>query len=257
MSDFPAAHSMDTTWFAIDSDGYVGIFDSGEGGAVPDKLTPVDRSRVEIESIDDVIYALQTDKHELIQEISSANISSIIERASMDSLRYHINNNSYSGMIHSLLLQLSSVRTIDDLKLQANSLLRFTDRDIWIYVDKCDRDWLEQAIDSGTVLSGSEILLYFDLSWLGCYTYTCKIQSPIPYQRNSLVGLPIKFEELPIKIRECGRFTKLTNIHFATTEAIQPIEHLACRTWGGIEYWLDTNGVEHDRFPEYPIDRAD
>lgn len=34
-SDFPAAHSMDTTWFAVDRDGHVAVFDSGEAGAVP------------------------------------------------------------------------------------------------------------------------------------------------------------------------------------------------------------------------------
>ena len=34
MQDFPAAHSMDTTWFAIDADGCVGIFNSDENGAV-------------------------------------------------------------------------------------------------------------------------------------------------------------------------------------------------------------------------------
>ena len=34
-ADFPAAHSMDTVWFAIDRDGHVGYFDTGEGGAVP------------------------------------------------------------------------------------------------------------------------------------------------------------------------------------------------------------------------------
>lgn len=33
--DYPAAHSMDTAWFAIDADGNVGIFDSGEPGAAP------------------------------------------------------------------------------------------------------------------------------------------------------------------------------------------------------------------------------
>jgi hypothetical protein len=33
--DFPAAHSMDTTWFAVDEDGRVARFDSGEAGAVP------------------------------------------------------------------------------------------------------------------------------------------------------------------------------------------------------------------------------
>jgi hypothetical protein len=34
-SALPAAHSMDTTWFAVDADGRVARFDSGETGAVP------------------------------------------------------------------------------------------------------------------------------------------------------------------------------------------------------------------------------
>ena len=35
MSDFPAAHSMDTYWFAIDADENVAVFDTGETGALP------------------------------------------------------------------------------------------------------------------------------------------------------------------------------------------------------------------------------
>lgn len=35
MQDFPAAHSMDTAWFAVDADGHVGRFDTGEDGALP------------------------------------------------------------------------------------------------------------------------------------------------------------------------------------------------------------------------------
>jgi hypothetical protein len=37
--DYPAAHSMDTTWFAVDRDGHVALFDSGESGAVPIEAT--------------------------------------------------------------------------------------------------------------------------------------------------------------------------------------------------------------------------
>lgn len=33
--DYPAAHSMDTIWFAVDRDGHVAVFASGEAGAVP------------------------------------------------------------------------------------------------------------------------------------------------------------------------------------------------------------------------------
>jgi hypothetical protein len=34
-ADYPAAHSMDTEWFAVDRDGHVALFVSGENGPVP------------------------------------------------------------------------------------------------------------------------------------------------------------------------------------------------------------------------------
>ncbi len=34
--DYPAAHSMDTYWFAVDEVGHIGMFYSGENGHVPD-----------------------------------------------------------------------------------------------------------------------------------------------------------------------------------------------------------------------------
>jgi len=38
--DFPAAHSMDSAWFAVDADGHVASFDTGENGAVPYGAAP-------------------------------------------------------------------------------------------------------------------------------------------------------------------------------------------------------------------------
>jgi hypothetical protein len=35
MPDFSAAHSMDTAWFAVDAQGHVGYFNTGEAGAMP------------------------------------------------------------------------------------------------------------------------------------------------------------------------------------------------------------------------------
>jgi hypothetical protein len=34
-ADFPAAHSMDTAWYAVDRDGHVGVFVTGPEGALP------------------------------------------------------------------------------------------------------------------------------------------------------------------------------------------------------------------------------
>lgn len=36
--DFPAAHSMDTTWFAVDKDGFIAVLETNEEGALPIKL---------------------------------------------------------------------------------------------------------------------------------------------------------------------------------------------------------------------------
>ena len=33
--DYPAAHSMDSAWFAVDADGHLARFDTSEDGAVP------------------------------------------------------------------------------------------------------------------------------------------------------------------------------------------------------------------------------
>lgn len=33
--NYPGAHSMDTTWFAVDKDGYIAVMESNEEGAVP------------------------------------------------------------------------------------------------------------------------------------------------------------------------------------------------------------------------------
>ena len=39
--DYPAAHSMDTVWFAVDADGHVAMFASGNIGAVPQQASAV------------------------------------------------------------------------------------------------------------------------------------------------------------------------------------------------------------------------
>jgi hypothetical protein len=35
-ADFPAAHSMDSSWYAVDQNGNVALFITGEGGAMPE-----------------------------------------------------------------------------------------------------------------------------------------------------------------------------------------------------------------------------
>lgn len=43
LDDYPAAHSMDTTWFAVDADGFVGSFSTDESGVVPWRAARVEQ----------------------------------------------------------------------------------------------------------------------------------------------------------------------------------------------------------------------
>ena len=44
--DFPAAHSMDTEWFAVDRDGQVALFFTGENGSMPTAARAADLGEV-------------------------------------------------------------------------------------------------------------------------------------------------------------------------------------------------------------------
>ena len=45
-ADFPAAHSMDTEWFAVDRDGQVALFLTGEDGSMPKRAQAVSMGEV-------------------------------------------------------------------------------------------------------------------------------------------------------------------------------------------------------------------
>lgn len=275
MPDFPAAHSMDTTWFAIDADGYVAIFDSSEGGAVPRKLPGLaEIEGMTIECSRDLLDILLPDREKLFEYNSSAKIEPILdylsidiglegEFLSMDALleqiisheRCALLKHSYEldwSMIDDLILQLSTERVIEDLKSQAQIIIRFADEKILVYVDICNLEWLKTAIELGTVIAGNSFPLDGNLSWLGWYEYDCGKQYPAPYRRIYSIDKPILFADLPPEITEHIRAIRLNNIRFAETDKIQPIEHMPCYTWGNYESWIDTNGVKRDRFPEYP-----
>jgi hypothetical protein len=257
MQDFPAAHSMDTTWFAIDADGCVGIFDSFENGAVPKDLTGFTSETIDFRY--ELVDLLMKDKQGVIQNVKSVEIEAVIHDISINYLNREIRLleklNGYS--IKHLILHLSNERVLENLKSQANIIIRFVDEKIIVYVDECDREWLKQAIKLRMVLAGKIARLELNLNWLGWYEYSPDGYQVNPYDRNYLLKEPIHFDDLPPEIINRLNITELPNVRFSETESIQPIEHMPCQTWGGSEDWIDTNGIEHDRFPEYPnLDRT-
>ena len=57
--DFPAAHSMDTEWFAVDSQGHVARFATGEAGAAPESaLNSAEETQL---SVAEILRSLPTE----------------------------------------------------------------------------------------------------------------------------------------------------------------------------------------------------
>lgn len=72
-ADFPAAHSMDSEWFAVDKDGHVGYFSTGADGAVPNGASPGDgafEDLLDAEDIPEEIRAEWASRPEVLAELA-------------------------------------------------------------------------------------------------------------------------------------------------------------------------------------------
>jgi uncharacterized radical SAM superfamily protein len=134
MQDFPAAHSMDTTWFAIDADGCVGIFDSSENGAVPKDLTGFTSETIDFRY--ELVDILMKSKQGVVQNVKSVEVEAVIQDINITYLNREIRLleklNEYS--VKHLILHLSNEQVIDNLKSQASVIIRFMDEKIIVSV---------------------------------------------------------------------------------------------------------------------------
>jgi hypothetical protein len=269
MIDFPAAHSMDTTWFAIDADGCIGIFDSDEGGAVPENEFCFINSNSIYNGVELLDIFTEKDGQILDRHLT---IDSLIQDMKLDNLRVQIDllenfNLKYDrhdpNMPWGLLLVVSTPETIQEIRTQAQQrflIIRelYYDNDkIVIYLTNCQVSWLKDAIESGKVIGGKEVIKNWckSLDLLGShYTYICDSGDPAPYTANELPSKPILFQDLPLEISDRLKAVKFHNLRFAEHKSIQPIEHMPCRTWN-TDNWLGTDGEWHEGFPDYADDR--
>lgn len=259
MTDFPAAHSMDTTWFAIDADGCIGIFDSEQGGAVPENLSAVTNN------IDTQKYLLKmlASSNSLLINRDNIDVEFILEKMSLETLLSAIESIEYCNKsfghvnykLNELFLLVSNIDVIHEIQKQAKELfndivieLGREDDCLLIYTSRCEIPWLKKAIESGRVLAGSELIcLYENLNLLGWYVYNCDSNYPTPYSADRLPKKPLYFQNLPPEIVQNLRLTRFANLRFSEVNTIQPLEHMPCSTWWTPEQkWQGTDGEWYD-----------
>jgi hypothetical protein len=267
MTDFPAAHSMDTDWFAIDADGNIGVFQSGEGGAVPISNREL-KQKTTIENIEDLFALMSKDYQDgfiplkTSGDIISKSLSIKKIQSKIDSLLSFRSTYNHSHTVktpdpleefgYDCLLLLSCESDIHKLSTcDINNAfgLRFTEEKVVVFVSHYRIAVLQNLIDEGKILGGRESSVFDFVGLLGFFNYVCGEHSSFPYKLVGKPTNPLMLMDIPAHIRELIEVNKFNGLSFREKRTLQPIEHTKCDGYGS--WWVDEQGKQHNQHPTY------
>jgi hypothetical protein len=261
--DYPAAHSMDTTWFAVDRDGHVAVFESSEGGAVPENALSDQQGAIdpfaEIQSCaatSELIYALEdlqsplsTERHarpqkpyrpaktpgfleKLIAKFKSAQVESPAPPTGEEP----------EELIAPVLMLFADMQTAKSASTDGNGqrinalhnhAVLFKNMPIELYRTLHDQGacmgcfYMFELDDT----KGYESPQY---SKAGLYHYTCCAdQLAAPYGRRTIPEEPLKIEQLPAEVRDELAKLQFTELSFDETSYVQPAGRTKSYCWDG------------------------
>ena len=242
-TDLPAAHSMDTEWFAIDGHGHVAVFDSGEAGGVPEahfdawhsqsmwsdllgemlRLAPPGGMRF----VADGVFERDEDPNEWstlftephgLAETYTYDVAVLLELAAA---RDPVELDGWLGSAHTLGCELPLV-----------------------YSGECSMHTLAAVWEELGVVRA---VLHPPMapSRFGVFSYSSDDYSGGPYRRVAKpMAAPLRIEALPTGLRRRLADVRLASADFRRDGHVQPFEHLPSTIWGTT--WIGTDGSVHD-----------
>jgi hypothetical protein len=242
-ADFSAAHSMDTYWFAVDRDGHVACFESGEAGAVPvgagegegyDLL----RRLVSALTAGAVIFDLggSTPPGPLGAGGHHRSYARLVFLASLDPVRGEIAaQRAYevpaSGGV-AVVLRDDAESTLKTLHDRGACLGCF-------YYDE-ERD--EDPDSEGLPVYPARFGLYY-------YGHQCENWAAGPYGREEVPREPLHLDQLPPDLRAAVSQVRFPGLCFAQIPHIQPLEWFECDVWGGEPAYVGSDGKPKSELP--------
>ncbi len=231
MYDYPAAHSMDTLWFAMDACGHVGVFVSGEEGAVVRGAPSADHLTEDFRP-GELAWALE---HSAVLRLGRHD-TSVREYSSSDSRkRYREARGTFI-----LSRRASSSRNAEFAPPRGG----FADGRYWIRGSVPPAEW--ERLHRGpnvTCLACSALDL---MSWagrsalLGAYFFECTEYGTPPYVRGPEPASPVTVDTLrklmPVPPAPAFPFC------FSKKPKIQPLEWLPSARWHG-SGWIREDGT--------------
>jgi hypothetical protein len=235
VNDWPAAHSMDTTWFAVDRCGHVGIFESGEEGAVADGAPDAYEIFDEPFRPGELRWALDRSKH-FVWGAHGTKITEYTVGRTGEKHRF------VSGfLILAPALEFWSKQP--ERRGEGRLSIGRTDGHLWMngQITIPDWTWLHEAANRCLGCGADESLSIEDRCALyGIFEYECPAYGHPPYERGAPPSLPATLAMLRtlFKIPE-----KLPAFPFCFHDKprLQPKEHVPSHLYG--DEWVKEDGT--------------
>ncbi len=242
--DFPAGHSMDTDWFAVDKDGNVAIFDSGENGAVPIeienqtyKLELFGKYAKPITPILKQLYLDEKAIENILQKCDVDTLHSIIsDKYAVDGCIFLLNEGKkWEDLDFERVL--SKEKSYDDdavLCLSENMPLYLISNIYYIreefieaiknktIIKACNFSTLDDDDDGFTGAGKKDLGLFF-------YDHDNYDWRTKPYYKVHTPEIPLKATQIAPDLE--NKIPHLKEISFENQQLIQPMEFLSCNSY--------------------------
>jgi hypothetical protein len=231
--DIPVGHSMDTAFFAIDRDGHVALFDTGEAGAVP----------VNAYADDTIDFA----------GLSSLPLVEVIHdrQGRLTPGRPGTWNEHHGSISHNypIVMFLDSVEPVRDEIAAGRAVEVRASEGVAVLFRQLPEAVAERLHTSGACRGCSwyfeamaEEGTRLDPAAHGIFSYSHLTENWIsgPYGRVRQPAQPIHVDQLPPRVRDAIKAVRFDTLSFTDTPHIQPVEHTPCESWESA--YLDVTG---------------
>jgi hypothetical protein len=249
MDDFPAAHSMDTQWFAVDKDGHVGCFQSGEAGAVPTGAYAGDEA-----------YALGRRLARLLPRCPAA--FDLAGRLMPGHQREGEDHAHSLRLDYPVLMFLKSLDPVQEALASGQAVAVPSGDGPAVTFQHLPAELVQRIHEAGACrgcfflfgLLGEE---RFEPASHGLYEYSHLTENWIsgPYGRVARPVQPLHVDQLPPDLRKLIGGMRFDKLSFAETAHLQPLDHTECVSWEAA--WLDVTGTKVRPIPGREDDYAD
>ena len=247
--DFPAAHSMDTTWFAVDRDGHVACFNSGEAGAVPLTAFAGDEAYEMCERLAQLLPRGPVAYDLTGRQVPGPEGAEVWHQA------------QEGGRGYPVLLFLKTLDAVREALASGQAVQVPGGDRLAVTFQRLPPEVSRRIHEAGaclacyTLYGGSEEA--FDPASHGLFEYEHLTDNWIsgPYGCHARPVKPLHVDQLPPDVRDLVKQMRFDNLSFAQTTHLQPLEHTDCASWEAA--WMDVTGKRVRPVPGREEDYAD